>query len=413
MLGPLHLAGHRAGHGRAVPGLARGRGEPAPESERARADRRLRAPRGGPGERLLDLGCGGGRHAFQAVRRGARVVALDAGSGRGDPGARHHRRHGRRRRGAAKDDEAGCRPGRRPAPSLRRRQLRPGHRRRGARAHPRRHARPWPSCPGCCGPAARWPSPCPGSDPRSSTGPCQRIPRRPRRPRAHLPPVDAAWSACAAVGLRPFASHHAHALHSPYWWLRCLVGPKRDDHPAVRAYHRLLVWDIMRAPRAHPDRRARLNPCSARASSSIWRSRHDHEPIPWCPSPAWRVPARGGAARSDVVAMPEIAGVLSRAEVAATAASIAEVQLRRRDDPVVRGRPLRPVEPRRAAMALTVAGFHKEALAGLPVAGRRPAPRRLVVQLLPGRQRREGPPPRHQRVRLRRHRGLAPLPGDR
>ena len=32
------------------------------------------------GERLLDLGCGGGRHAFQAVRLGARVVALDAQS---------------------------------------------------------------------------------------------------------------------------------------------------------------------------------------------------------------------------------------------------------------------------------------------------------------------------------------------
>ena len=30
------------------------------------------------GERLLDLGCGAGRHAFEAARRGARVVALDA-----------------------------------------------------------------------------------------------------------------------------------------------------------------------------------------------------------------------------------------------------------------------------------------------------------------------------------------------
>ena len=29
------------------------------------------------GDRLLDLGCGGGRHAFEAVRRGARVVAVD------------------------------------------------------------------------------------------------------------------------------------------------------------------------------------------------------------------------------------------------------------------------------------------------------------------------------------------------
>jgi len=28
---------------------------------------------------LLDLGCGFGRHAFEAARRGAKVVALDAG----------------------------------------------------------------------------------------------------------------------------------------------------------------------------------------------------------------------------------------------------------------------------------------------------------------------------------------------
>jgi SAM-dependent methyltransferase len=46
------------------------------------------------------------------------------------------------------------------------------------------------------------------------------------------------------AGLEPVASHHAHALHSPYWWLRCLVGPENDRFFAVRAYHRLLVWDI-------------------------------------------------------------------------------------------------------------------------------------------------------------------------
>ena len=31
-----------------------------------------------PGQRLLDLGCGGGRHSYEAMRRGATVVALDA-----------------------------------------------------------------------------------------------------------------------------------------------------------------------------------------------------------------------------------------------------------------------------------------------------------------------------------------------
>jgi hypothetical protein len=33
-------------------------------------------------------------------------------------------------------------------------------------------------------------------------------------------------------------------LHSPYWWLRAAVGVQDDDHPLVRAYHRMLVWDI-------------------------------------------------------------------------------------------------------------------------------------------------------------------------
>jgi hypothetical protein len=46
------------------------------------------------------------------------------------------------------------------------------------------------------------------------------------------------------AGFRPYASHHAHALHTPYWWLKCLVGVRDDGHPLVRAYHRLLVWDI-------------------------------------------------------------------------------------------------------------------------------------------------------------------------
>lgn len=51
----------------------------------------------------------------------------------------------------------------------------------------------------------------------------------------------------AAAGLVPVAAHHAHALHTPWWWLRCAVGVGREEHRLVRAYHRLLVWDITHA----------------------------------------------------------------------------------------------------------------------------------------------------------------------
>jgi SAM-dependent methyltransferase len=49
-------------------------------------------------------------------------------------------------------------------------------------------------------------------------------------------------------GLTLTHTHHAHALHSPFWWLKCAVGTSKNDHPAVAAYHKLLVWDMMSAP---------------------------------------------------------------------------------------------------------------------------------------------------------------------
>ena len=51
------------------------------------------------------------------------------------------------------------------------------------------------------------------------------------------------------AGLKPGQSHHAHALHSPYWWLKCAVGPTNNDNPLVKAYLKLLTWDIMEAPK--------------------------------------------------------------------------------------------------------------------------------------------------------------------
>lgn len=51
-----------------------------------------------------------------------------------------------------------------------------------------------------------------------------------------------------SVGLTQWGFHFAHSLHVPYWWLKCLVGPEREDCKPVNAYHRLLLWDMMKKP---------------------------------------------------------------------------------------------------------------------------------------------------------------------
>ena len=54
--------------------------------------------------------------------------------------------------------------------------------------------------------------------------------------------------------------HHAHGLHSPYWWLKCAVGVHNDKHRLTSAYHRMLVWDIMRGPAVTRLAEQALNP---------------------------------------------------------------------------------------------------------------------------------------------------------
>jgi len=61
------------------------------------------------------------------------------------------------------------------------------------------------------------------------------------------------------AGLQVVGHHYAHALHSPYWWLKCAVGVDRDV-AAVRAYHRMLVWDLMRGPKLTRWSERALNP---------------------------------------------------------------------------------------------------------------------------------------------------------
>lgn len=209
------------------------------------------------GDRLLDLGCGAGRHAFEAARRGAAVVALDVD--------------------LSELTEV--------------RQRFPGHEAAGAAA------------PGTvvAGDALRLPFPDGAFDRVIAAEVLEHIPddrraaaelARVLRPGGTLAVTVPAWlperlcwaladdyhapavegghvriytraglrRRLAGAGLRPGGSHRAHALHSPYWWLRCAVGPTDDGHPLVRAYHRFLVWDIRSGPVLTRSADAVLNP---------------------------------------------------------------------------------------------------------------------------------------------------------
>lgn len=198
------------------------------------------------GERLLDLGCGGGRHAFEAARRGARVVALDAGA--------VEVRQVRATLGAMVD--AGELAPDAPASAVQGDALRlpfadgtfdrviaaevlehiPAD--SAAMAELARVLRPGGTMavtvPRLGPEAVNWAL---SSEYHDVPGGHVRIYRK-----------STLLGRLRRVGLRCTGSHHAHALHSPYWWLRCWVGPRRDDHLLVRAYHRLLVWDITRRP---------------------------------------------------------------------------------------------------------------------------------------------------------------------
>lgn len=201
-----------------------------------------------PGDRLLDLGCGAGRHAFEALRRGARVVAFDYDE-------------------AELKDVAGMTAAMAASEDL-----------------------PPESGAVCTrGDATRLPFPDASFDRVIAAEVLEHIPAdgaavgelaRVLRPGGTMAVTVPAWLAeriCWALsddyhapavpgghvriytesglraklrtaGLRPGGAHHAHGIHSPYWWLKCAVGPTNDENPLVRAYHKALVWDIAGTP---------------------------------------------------------------------------------------------------------------------------------------------------------------------
>ena len=51
----------------------------------------------------------------------------------------------------------------------------------------------------------------------------------------------------AKIGLVEIRYAYAHSLHSPYWWLKSLVGIENPNNAVVERYHRILVDQIMGA----------------------------------------------------------------------------------------------------------------------------------------------------------------------
>jgi SAM-dependent methyltransferase len=212
----------------------------------------------GPGNRLLDLGCGAGRHAFEAYRRGADVVAFDA-----DHGELQQVSAMTAAMAAAGEVPlaARARPVRGDATAM---PFGDGFFDRVIAAEVLEHI---PLDQRALGEIARVLRP---GGMLAVTVPAW-LPERicwrlsddyHNTPGGHVriytrPELEAKLR---AAGFEVGGHHHAHGLHSPYWWLKCAVGVHRDDHPLAQAYHRLLVWDIMKHPPATRLADRALNP---------------------------------------------------------------------------------------------------------------------------------------------------------
>ena len=200
------------------------------------------------GDRLLDLGCGGGRHAFEGHRQGAHTVALDRNGGDTKDAAAMlaaMRLAGEAPAGAlgtAVNGDALSLP------------FADGAFDRVIAAEVLEHV---PAHDAAIVELARVLRPggtlavtVPRWFPERVCWALAEEYHAPHVPDGHVRIYrrsQLAWLVTAA-GLRPTRSHHAHALHTPYWWLKCALGLDQADRWPVRTYHRFLLWDITRKP---------------------------------------------------------------------------------------------------------------------------------------------------------------------
>jgi SAM-dependent methyltransferase len=211
-----------------------------------------------PGARVLDLGCGAGRHAFEAARRGARVIALDTDRKELDQVAAV----------AAAMDEAGELPAgasiRTAAGDATAMPFEDGVFDIVIASEVMEHIRADQAAMGEVARVLR-----PGGT-AAVTVPAW-LPERicwllsddyHNVPGGHVRifTQHELQTKLSRAGLLVGGHHRAHSLHSPYWWLKCAVGVHDDGHPLASAYHKLLVWDIMRKPAATRLADQALNP---------------------------------------------------------------------------------------------------------------------------------------------------------
>ena len=73
------------------------------------------------------------------------------------------------------------------------------------------------------------------------------------------------------LGFSHYHRHWAHALHAPFWWLKCLFWKDQDSNWLVNQYHRLLVWDIMEQPAFTRQLEKMMNPIMGKSVVMYFR----------------------------------------------------------------------------------------------------------------------------------------------